>query len=94
MATAKKEKVEGVTPETIAPEVTTPQQEAKGEDTAKKAAKKEKVEEKVYNFTSANKWLSCSGLGVQFLDGKASTTNVEVAKALVKLDGVELVEND
>ena len=47
---------------------------------------------KVYNFTSTNKFLSCIGLGVQFIDGKASTSNLEVAKELVKLDGVELVE--
>lgn len=47
---------------------------------------------KVYNFTSTNKYLSCNALGVQFVDGKASTTNLEVAKALVKIEGVKLVE--
>lgn len=47
---------------------------------------------KVYNFTSVNKYLSCYALGVQFINGKASTTNLEVAKALVKIEGVELVE--
>lgn len=47
---------------------------------------------KVYKFTSTNKFLSCIGLGVQFMDGKASTTSLEVAKELVKIDGVELVE--
>lgn len=57
---------------------------------AKKQAKT--AEGKVYNFKSTNKFLSCVGLGVQFMDGKASTTKLEVAKELVKLDGVELVE--
>lgn len=47
---------------------------------------------KVYKFTSNNKFLTCAGLGIQFMDGKASTTNIEVAKELVKLDGVDLVE--
>ena len=47
---------------------------------------------KVYNFKSANKFLTCASLGVQFIDGKASTDNLEVAKMLVKIDGVELVE--
>lgn len=48
---------------------------------------------KVYKFTSQNKFLSCSGLGVQFIDGKASTTSLEVAKALVNIDGVTLLED-
>ena len=48
--------------------------------------------EKVYRFKSANKFLTCAGLGVQFINGTASTTNLEVAKALAKVDGVELVE--
>lgn len=47
---------------------------------------------KVYNFTSENKFLSCFALGVQFIDGKASTTNLEVAKALAKIAGVKLIE--
>lgn len=47
---------------------------------------------KVYNFTSENKFLSCLALGIQFIDGKASTTNLAVAKALVKIKGVELIE--
>ena len=47
---------------------------------------------KVYNFTSTNKFLSCVGLGVQFMNGKASTDSLEVAKELVKIDGVDLVE--
>ena len=49
--------------------------------------------EKVYNFTSKNPFLSCVSLGVQFINGKASTTNVVVARALAKIDGVTLVED-
>ena len=52
-----------------------------------------KAKEKVYHFTSENKYLSCYALGVQFIDGKASTTNLAVAKALVNIAGVELVED-
>lgn len=48
---------------------------------------------KVYNFTSKKKFLTCAGLGVQFMDGKASTDSLEVARALAKIDGVELVED-
>ncbi len=57
-----------------------------------KAEAKKTEGAKVYNFTSKKKFLTCAGLGVQFIDGKASTTNLEAAKALVKIDGVELVE--
>ncbi|EGG86885.1 MAG: hypothetical protein ACLVD8_17730 [Enterocloster sp.] len=56
------------------------------------AATEEKTEVKVYHFTSKKKFLTCAGLGVQFMDGKASTDNLEVARALAKIDGVELVE--
>ena len=58
--------------------------------TPEQEEKKEAV--KVYNFTSKNSFLSCVALGVQFVSGKASTTNLEVAKALATIDGVELVE--
>lgn len=58
----------------------------------KPAKKEEKKVEKVYKFTSTNKFLTCAGLGVQFIDGKATTTNLAVAKALVNIAGVELVE--
>lgn len=57
-----------------------------------KATEGAKTGAKVYNFTATNKFLSCVGLGIQFVDGKASTTSLEVAKELVKLDGVDLVE--
>ena len=47
---------------------------------------------KVYKFQSANKFLTCTALGVQFINGKAETENLEVAKALAKIDGVTLIE--
>lgn len=62
------------------------------ETTDKKAGKNTEGAKKVYKFTSENKFLSCTALGIQFIDGKASTTNLEVAKALVKIKGVELIE--
>jgi len=61
-------------------------------ETAKKETAKKEPKEKVYKFQSANKWLTCTGLGVQFVDGKAETVKLEVAKELVKLDGVTLIE--
>ena len=60
---------------------------AEEKKTAKSAA------EKVYKFKSANKYLSCVALGVQFINGTASTTNLAVARALAKIDGVTLVED-
>ncbi len=57
------------------------------------AKEEKKAAAKVYNFTSDNKFLTCSALGVQFMNGKASTINLEVAKALAKIDGVKLVED-
>lgn len=48
--------------------------------------------EKAYKFKSQNKFLTISAVGVQFIDGVATTTNLEVAKYLATLDGVEKVE--
>lgn len=48
--------------------------------------------EKAYKFNSQNKFLTVSAVGVQFIDGVATTTNLEVAKYLATLDGVERVE--
>ena len=62
------------------------------ENTDTKKAGKNTEGAKVYKFTSENKFLSCFALGIQFIEGKASTTNLEVAKALVNIKGVELVE--
>lgn len=47
----------------------------------------------VYRFTSENKFLTSVGLGIQFVDGKAETDNLEVAKALCKISGVTRVED-
>ena len=69
----------------------TPKNEEKKAATNKAQAKKAEGA-KVYNFTSKKKFLTCAGLGVQFMNGKASTDNLEVARALAKIDGVELVE--
>ena len=55
--------------------------------------KAKKAEDKVYKFTSENKYLTCVNLGVQFIDGYASTTNLAVARALTKIEGVSLVED-
>ena len=65
------------------------------EQTTKKTAEQTKKADsvKVYNFKSANKFLTCAHLGVQFINGTASTTNLEIAKALVKIEGVELIED-
>lgn len=60
------------------------QQEEKANTTAKA--------EKVYKFTSKNKFLTCSAVGVQFIDGAAETKSLEVAKVLATLDGVTLIE--
>ncbi len=47
---------------------------------------------KVYKFVSDNKFLTCSSVGVQFINGKAETRSLEVAKILATLSGVTLVE--
>ena len=48
--------------------------------------------EKVYKLISANKFLTVSDLGVQFMKGKFQTTDPAVAKALLDFVGVELEE--
>lgn len=58
-----------------------------------KAETKATITKKKYNFVSANKYLTVSSLGVQFVNGKATVTDVEVARALATLDGVTLVED-
>lgn len=47
---------------------------------------------KVYKFVSQNKFLTCTALNIQFMDGKAETKDLAVAKELAKIDGVQLVE--
>jgi hypothetical protein len=57
-----------------------------------KAKETKGTTEKVYKFKSEDKFLSCVALGVQFINGTATTTNLAVARALAKIDGVTLVE--
>lgn len=64
--------------ETKAPEVTTDPEVTKAK--------------KVHTFISSNKYLTVNSLGVQFVAGKATTEDLEVAKALATIDGVTLVE--
>lgn len=58
-----------------------------------KAKETKGTTEKVYKFKSEDKFLSCVALGVQFFNGTASTTNLTVARALAKIDGVTLIED-
>lgn len=53
----------------------------------------ETKKEKVYKLRSSNKYLTVSSLGVQFMAGKYETTDPAVTKALLTLDGVELLED-
>jgi hypothetical protein len=62
-------------------------------ETTATTEKAKKAENKVYKFTSENKYLSCVSLGVQFINGTATTSNLEVARALTKIEGVTLVED-
>lgn len=52
-----------------------------------------KAEAKVYDLRSSNKYLTVSSLGVQFMAGKYSTTDPAVARALLEIDDVELIED-
>lgn len=56
-------------------------------------AKVEAKVEKVYKFKSAQKFLSVSSLGVQFINGEATVKDLAVARALTTIEGVELVED-
>jgi hypothetical protein len=67
-------------------------QEVQAEQTTEETKATTEAGAKVYRFKSANKYLSCVALGVQFINGTATTSNLEVAKKLVKIEGVELVE--
>lgn len=48
---------------------------------------------KVYSFVSSNKYLTVSSLGVQFVNGKATVTDLTVARALATIEGVTLIED-
>lgn len=56
------------------------------------STQEEVKQEKAYKFKSENPYLTVAFLGVQFREGKYQTTNLEVAKALAKVGGVELIE--
>lgn len=45
---------------------------------------------KTYKLRSANKFLTVAALGVQFMSGKYETTDPQVARALMTLEGVDL----
>lgn len=47
----------------------------------------------VYKFKSVNPYLTVATLGIQFRKGYAETTNLNIARALAKVGGVELVED-
>ena len=65
---------------------------AKTAETKPATPAKAEAKAKVYKFTSVNPFLTVSSLGVQFRDGKAEVTDLSVARALVTISGVELVE--
>lgn len=52
-----------------------------------------KAEAKTYALRSSNKYLTVSSLGVQFMAGKYSTADPAVARALMEIDGVDLIED-
>ena len=52
----------------------------------------ENKQTKAYKFVSQNKFLTCTALGVQFMNGKAETKDLAVAKELAKIYGVQMVE--
>lgn len=60
---------------------------------AKVKVKEDAKKGKVYKLRSSNKYLTVSSLGVQFMAGKYETTDPAITKALLTLDGVELLED-
>lgn len=85
----EQEKEDKVTNNTSEPEKE--QEQVKEASTEADTPEQEK-EDKVYTFKSKNPFLSCVSLGVQFVDGKATTDDLSVARALATIDGVDLVE--
>ena len=65
------------------------------EEVKQEATETPAVEEvkQVYKFKSTNPYLTVGNLGIQFRNGVATTSNLEIAKALAKVGGVELVED-
>lgn len=71
----------------------TPVENMQDQQDQKAPEEKVQVEEKAYKFVSSNKYLTVSSLGVQFVNGKATVTDLTVARALATIDGVTLVED-
>ena len=55
-------------------------------------AEKKETKKKDYKLVSSNKYLTVGSLNVQFIKGIYVTSDAQVAKALMTIDGVELVE--
>lgn len=55
-------------------------------------AEKKETKKREYKLVSSNKYLTVGSLGVQFIKGIYVTSDAEEAKALMTIDGVELVE--
>ncbi len=88
-----KNTTQGKDPEITETAQNTPDTENQGSTPKEETPKAETPKGKVYKFVSENKYLTCSSVGVQFINGKAETSSLEVAKVLATLSGVTLVED-
>jgi hypothetical protein len=88
-----KNTTQGKDPEITETPQNTPDTENQGATPKEETPKAETPKGKVYKFVSENKYLTCSSVGVQFINGKAETSSLEVAKVLATLSGVTLVED-
>lgn len=84
---------QGKDPEITETAQNTPDTENQWATPKEETPKAETPKGKVYTFVSDNKFLTCSSVGVQFINGKAETSSLEVAKVLATLSGVTLVED-
>lgn len=88
-----KNTTQGKDPEITETPQNTPDTENQEATPKEETPKAETAKGKVYKFVSDNKFLTCSSVGVQFINGKAETSSLEVAKVLATLSGVTLVED-
>lgn len=88
-----KNTTQGKDPEITETAQNTPDTKNQGATPKEETPKAETPKGKVYKFVSDNKFLTCSSVGVQFINGKAETSSLEVAKVLATLSGVTLVED-
>lgn len=88
-----KNTTQGKDPEITETPQNTPDTKNQGATPKEETPKAETPKGKVYKFVSDNKFLTCSSVGVQFINGKAETPSLEVAKVLATLSGVTLVED-